>query len=86
MHTVEYGNSLLIRFTDEAKRYSFSLSNSNSPVGLANANIKIAYSKITGSTCQLIDIPAYSQIYLIQYHYYQIYGKPITSNSRPNRS
>jgi integrase len=42
MHTVEYGNSLLIRFTHEAKRYSFSLSNSNSPVGLANANIKIA--------------------------------------------
>jgi integrase len=42
MHIEKRGNSLLIRFSHDGKKYSFSLPNSNSPVGIANANMKIA--------------------------------------------
>jgi integrase len=42
MHIEKRGSSLLIRFSHDAKQYSFSLSKHNSPVGLAAANLKIA--------------------------------------------
>jgi integrase len=42
MHIEKRGNSLLIRFSHDAKPYSFSLPNSNSPVGIAVAQGKIA--------------------------------------------
>ncbi len=42
MHIEKRGNSLLIRFSHDAKPYSFSLPNSNSPVGRAVAQVKIA--------------------------------------------
>jgi integrase len=42
MHIEKRGNSLLIRFSHDAKAYSFSLPNSNSPVGRAVAQGKIA--------------------------------------------
>lgn len=42
MHIEKRGQSLLVRFAHESKNYSFSLPNHNNPVGLSNANLKIA--------------------------------------------
>ena len=42
MYIEKRGKSLLIRFTHDAKNYSFSLPNHNNPVGLSNAKLKIA--------------------------------------------
>jgi integrase len=42
MYTEKRGNSLLIRFSHDAKQYSFSLPKQNNPVGLAVAKMKMA--------------------------------------------
>ncbi|WP_310415039.1 tyrosine-type recombinase/integrase [Chamaesiphon sp. OTE_8_metabat_110] len=42
MHIEKRGNSLLVRFTHDGKPYSFSLPKHNNPVGISNANQKIA--------------------------------------------
>jgi integrase len=42
MHIEKRGNSLLIRFSHDGKPYSFSLPKHNNPVGVSNANLKIA--------------------------------------------
>jgi integrase len=42
MHIEKRGNSLLVRFAHEGKPYSFSLPKHNNPVGISNANQKIA--------------------------------------------
>jgi integrase len=42
MHIEKRGNSLLIRFSHDAKPYSFSLPKHNNPVGISNAKLKIA--------------------------------------------
>jgi integrase len=42
MHIEKRGKSLLIRFSHDAKAYSFSLPNSNNPIGVAVAQGKIA--------------------------------------------
>jgi integrase len=42
MQIVKRGTSLLIRFTHEHKRYSFSLPNSNNEAGMATAKLKAA--------------------------------------------
>jgi integrase len=42
MHIEKRGNSLLIRFSHDAKSYSFSLAKHNNPVGLSSAKLKIA--------------------------------------------
>ena len=41
MHIEKRGNSLLIRFSHDAKPYSFSLPKHNNSVGLSNAKLKI---------------------------------------------
>lgn len=42
MHIEKRGNSLLIRFSHDAKSYSFSLAKHNNPVGISSAKLKIA--------------------------------------------